>query len=344
MSTAEKITEEKKITRKDFMTDQAVRWCPGCGDYAVLVSVQNALAQLEKNKDDVVFVSGIGCSSRFPYYVDTYGFHTIHGRAVAVATGVKTANPKLDVWVISGDGDSLSIGGNHFIHAIRRNIGLKYLVFNNEIYGLTKGQYSPTTKQGAVTKSSPFGSLEQPFNPASLCIGAESSFYARVTDTNPKMMTEIFVAAAKHKGTAFIEILQNCVIFNNKTHEQITGKEFRDDNQLVLKHGEPMIFGQNKDKGIVLDKTELKVVRIGENGITEADVLKHDAHAESPNLAFMLSRFTLPQYPVPIGIIRQVDRPAYEEQLHAQIKHAKEKKKAVDLNQLLNSGDTWEVD
>jgi 2-oxoglutarate/2-oxoacid ferredoxin oxidoreductase subunit beta len=344
MSTAKAVTEEKKITRKDFMTNQAVRWCPGCGDYAVLVSVQNALAKLEKNKDDVVFVSGIGCSSRFPYYVDTYGFHTIHGRAVAVATGVKTANPKLDVWVISGDGDSLSIGGNHFIHAIRRNIGLKYLVFNNEIYGLTKGQYSPTTKQGAVTKSSPHGSLDQPFNPASLCVGAETSFYARVTDTNPKFMTEVFIEAAKHKGTAFIEILQNCVIFNNKTHEQITGKEFRDDNQLVLKHNEPMIFGKNKDKGIVLDKTELKVVRIGENGIKESDILKHDAHADSPNLAFMLSRLTLPQYPIPVGIIRQVERPVYEEQLHAQIKQAKQEKKAVDLNALLNSGDTWEVD
>ncbi|MBF0105314.1 MAG: 2-oxoacid:ferredoxin oxidoreductase subunit beta [Deltaproteobacteria bacterium] len=336
-------TVAPKLSRKDYMSDQAVKWCPGCGDYAILASVQNTFAQLGKNRDNTVFVSGIGCSSRFPYYMNTYGFHTIHGRAAAVATGIKIANPSLDVWVATGDGDSFSIGGNHFIHAIRRNIGIKILVFNNEIYGLTKGQYSPTSKQGVVTKSTPYGSLDRSFIPASLALGAEATFYARVVDTNPKHMTEIFTAAADHKGTAFVEILQNCVIFNDKTHRAITDKEMRDDNQLVLEHGKPMIFGKNRDKGLVMNGCDFKVVRLGEDGITENNLLVHDAHRESLNLAFMLSRLTLPEFPVPLGIFRQVARPAYEEQINSQIQEIKNKKGAGDLKRLLNSGGTWVV-
>ncbi len=338
------MNQQSKFTKKDYSSDQAVRWCPGCGDYAVLSSMQKTLAILERNKDEVVFVSGIGCSSRFPYYMETYGFHTIHGRAAAVATGVKVANPKLDVWVISGDGDSLSIGGNHFIHTIRRNVGLKFLVFNNEIYGLTKGQYSPTTRQGKVTRSSPYGSLERAFNPASVSIGAEATFYARVVDTNPKEMIDVFLQAAKHKGTAFIEILQNCVIFNNKTHEAVTSKETRAENQLHLKHGEPMIFGANQDKGLILEGAELKVVKIGEKGITEKDLLVHDMYAQSPNLAFMLSRIGLPQHPVPLGIFRQVDTPSYEELFYQQMEEVKDKKGEAKFKDLLHTGDEWQVE
>jgi len=335
--------EAKKLTKKDFMSDQDVRWCPGCGDYAILSAVQNALAKIGRKKEDVVFISGIGCSSRFPYYIDSYGFHTIHGRAPAVATGTKVANPDMDVWVVSGDGDSFSIGGNHFIHSLRRNIGIKYLIFNNEIYGLTKGQYSPTSQPGTVAKSTPYGSVDRAFMPGSLTIGAEATFFARVPDTSPKDMTELFVEIAKHKGNAVVEILQNCNIFNDKIFNDITAREYRAESQLLLKHGEPMIFGANKDKGIILDRAELKVVKIGENGITEKDILVHDAHAKSPNMAFMLSRMRLPEFPVPMGIFRQVDEPTYEEQVHNQINEVKKQKGKPDLQELLNSGETWTV-
>lgn len=344
--TKNKAVENKKTvsyTKKDFMTDQTVRWCPGCGDYAILNAVQNALAKIGRPKEDVVFISGIGCSSRFPYYVESYGFHTIHGRAPAVATGTKIANPNLDVWVVSGDGDSFSIGGNHFIHSLRRNIGIKYLIFNNEIYGLTKGQYSPTSKMGTVSKSTPFGSLDRAFLPASLSVGAEATFFARVPDTLPKDMTEVFVAASKHKGNAVIEILQNCVIFNDRVFADITARELRSDHQLYLEHGKPMIFGANRDKGIVLDGTELRVVTMGENGITEKDILVHDAHAKSPNIAFMLSRMTLPEYPVPMGIFRQVEEPTYEDLVNHQIEEIKAKRGKPDLQKLLASGETWTV-
>lgn len=335
--------ETSKLTKKDFVSDQAVRWCPGCGDYAVLTAVQNALADIGSSKKDTVFISGIGCSSRFPYYVDTYGFHTIHGRAPAIATGTKVANPNLDVWVISGDGDALSIGGNHFIHALRRNVDFKYIIFNNEIYGLTKGQYSPTSREGTKTKSTPYGSLDRTFTPASLSIGSEATFFARVADTTPKEMKELFAEASNHKGTAVIEVLQNCVIFNDKTHAEITARETRADRQLQLKHGQPMIFGANNDKGIVLDGTKFKVVKIGENGITEKDILVHNAHDESPVLAYMLSRMSLPDFPVPMGILRQVSAPTYDQQVVDQVGEIKKTKGMGDLQKLLTGKDTWNI-
>lgn len=332
-----------EYTKKDFTSDQTVRWCPGCGDYAILTAVQNAMPKIHHRREDIVFVSGIGCSSRFPYYMNTYGFHSIHGRAPAVATGVKVANPHLDVWLVSGDGDSYSIGGNHFIHALRRNIGIKYLIFNNEIYGLTKGQYSPTSKVGTVSKSSPYGSVDRAFNPASLALGAEATFYARVADTSPKDMSEIFVAASNHRGTALIEILQNCLVFNDKVHAPITAREVREDNQLWLEHGKPMIFGAAKNKGIVMNGFEPKVVTIGENGVTEKDILVHDAHAAHPFLALMLSRMTLPQFPVPMGILRQIEQPTYEDQVNSQIKAVIEKKGPGNLQKLVTGNDTWTV-
>lgn len=337
-------TEIKKYTKKDFSSDQSVKWCPGCGDYSILSSMQTALAEIGHNKEETVFISGIGCSSRFPYYMSTYGFHGIHGRPMAVATGVKVANPKLDVWVVSGDGDSLSIGGNHFIHSIRRNIGIKYLIFNNQIYGLTKGQYSPTTKTGQITKSTPYGNIDRGFQAASLALGAEATFFARVVDTTPKDMKELFIKASQHKGTAVIEVLQNCVIFNDKTFSDITGKDVRADNQLILEHGKPMIFGANKDKGIVLDGVDLKVVQLGENGVTEKDILVHDAKRKSPNLAFMLAQMKLPEFPIPLGIFRDVAIEPFEDSLYRQINFVKEKRGGkADLKELLHRGETWTV-
>lgn len=336
------VEEKKKLTKKDFMSDQTVRWCPGCGDYAILTAVQNALAALDKPKEEYVFISGIGCSSRFPYYMGTYGFHTIHGRAPALATGTKLANPDLDVWVISGDGDSFSIGGNHFIHAVRRNVGLKYIIFNNEIYGLTKGQYSPTSQSGIVSKSSPYGSIDAPFNPAQLAIGAGTTFYARVADTSPKEMKEVFVEASKHEGTAVIEVLQNCVIFNDKVHAPVTAREARAEAQLKLEPGKPMIFGAENDKGIKLEGSKLKVVKLGENGVTEKDLLVHDPKDPSPVVPFLLSQMSLPEFPVPIGVIRAVDKPTYESQVVAQIKQVQAEKEK-DLQGLVNGKSTWKV-
>lgn len=335
--------ELQKLTRKDFASNQTVRWCPGCGDYAILSAIQNTLPQLGKKKEDFVFVSGIGCSSRFPYYMDTYGFHTIHGRAPAVASGVKIANPDLDVWVISGDGDSYSIGGNHFIHAIRRNVGLKYVVFNNQIYGLTKGQYSPTSQTGLVTKSSPYGNIDRPFNPAALAIGAGCTFYARVIDMSPKEMTEVFLRAAKHKGTALVEVLQNCVIFNDKTHAAITAKDVRADRLLKLEDGKPMLFGENRDKGLVLDGMGLKIVRVGVDGVSESDVLVHDASIKNSNYAFALAQLAQPDFPVPIGVFRDVVEPVYEEVLVDQIAAVRAKKPEAKLSALLRGDTSWEV-
>ncbi|RMG26645.1 MAG: 2-oxoacid:ferredoxin oxidoreductase subunit beta, partial [Bacteroidetes bacterium] len=272
------------LTRKDFTSDQTVRWCPGCGDYAILNAVRNALPQLGKKKEDFVFISGIGCAARFPYYMDTYGFHTIHGRAPAVATGTKLSNPELDVWIITGDGDSLAIGGNHFIHLLRRNVNVNVILFNNEIYGLTKGQYSPTSRQGQITKSTPYGALDRPFVAGELALGAQATFFARTIDANPKLMTQIFVDSSKHKGTSLIEVLQNCVIFNDNAFGHITDRAHQDDTQLHLEHGQPMIFGKEKNKGIRLNGLKLEVVTLGENGITEDDILVHDAHEPDPVL------------------------------------------------------------
>lgn len=334
---------QPKLTKKDFTSDQMVRWCPGCGDYAILSAIQNALPQIPEKKEDFVFISGIGCAARFPYYMNTYGFHTIHGRAPAVATGVKLANPQLSVWEITGDGDALAIGGNHFIHALRRNIDINILLFNNEIYGLTKGQYSPTSRFGQVTKSTPMGGIERPFSAGELALAAGGTFFARTIDTNPKLMTNIFVESSKHKGTSLIEILQNCVIFNDKAHGMVTGKDTKDDYQLHLEHGEPMLFGKEKEKGIRLNGFKLEVVTLGENGITESDILVHDAHESDTTVHNMLIRLSPPHFPMALGIIRAVAAPTYDQLVEQQYQQSLEKASFNSVEELLKSGNTWEV-
>lgn len=335
---------KEELTFRDFETDQDVRWCPGCGDYAILKAVQKTLPEIGKAKEDIVFISGIGCSSRFPYYVETYGFHTIHGRAPAVATGVKLANPKLSVWQVTGDGDALAIGGNHYIHALRRNIDINILLFNNEIYGLTKGQFSPTSATGIKTKSSPQGTVDRAFNPGKLALGAESNFFARAIDIDPKRMIDIFVQAEKHKGTSLIEILQNCIIFNDKVFSDVTAKDVKLDRQLWLEHGKPMIFGANANKGIVLNGLKLEVVTIGEDGITESDVLVHDAHEEDSTLHNLLINMSAPAFPVAFGIIRQVASSSFDENVWNQIDGEKQNAKFNSVDELMNSGVTWEID
>jgi 2-oxoglutarate ferredoxin oxidoreductase subunit beta len=333
-----------KLTFKDFKSDQEVRWCAGCGDHAILNTVHKAMANIGRPKEKYALISGIGCSSRFPYYMNTYAFHGIHGRALALASGTKSANPDLSVWVVTGDGDGLAIGGNHFIHAIRRNINMNVLLFNNEIYGLTKGQYSPTTKEGLVTKTSPFGTIEHPFNPGELVLGANGHFFARTIDVNMKHSQEMMLAAEEHQGTSIVEILQNCVIFNDKTHGYYTDKEHKLDRQLELKHGEKMIYGKNKDKGIMLEGMHLKAVTIGENGITEDDLLTHDAHEESPFLHWMLIHMSGPEFPIALGVIRSVSGTVYEEKMVKQIDEQKAKSKIKTMNDLLHSGATWTVE
>ena len=335
------MTENPTYKKKDFVSDQEVRWCPGCGDYAILSSVQQALTKIGKKKEDIVFVSGIGCSSRFPYYVNTYGLHTIHGRAPAFASGIKSTNPNLSVWIITGDGDGLSIGGNHLIHILRRNIDCNIILFNNEIYGLTKGQYSPTSQRGLVTKSTPYGSIDRSFTPAKLAIGAGATFFARTMDTDPKHMQDISLAAEEHRGTALIEAYQNCVIFNDGVHDLYTNRKTRDDHCVFIEHGQPMIFGKDKNKGIKLTGSKLEVVTIGENGVTEADLLIHDQTDE--RLAFMLAGMRGPEHPVAVGILYKVDDVHYDQQICAQVEEVKAKKGAGDMNKLLHSGDTWEI-
>ena len=305
--------------------------------------MQKALPALGKKKEDFVFISGIGCSSRFPYYMNTYGFHTIHGRAPAFATGIKLANPSLSVWQITGDGEALAIGGNHFIHALRRNIDINILLFNNEIYGLTKGQFSPTSKKGIKTKSNPHGTTDEPFSPSDLAIGAQGSFFARVVDTNPKLMQKIFTEAEEHRGTSLIEILQNCVIFNDKTFAAITGKEVKQNAQLILEDGKPMLFGAEMNKGIVLNGFKLEVVTIGENNVTEEDILVHDAKEHDPTLHAMLARMRPPEFPAALGIIRAVSRQTFDEGLLNQLEYEKENAKFKTVDELLKSGETWEV-
>jgi len=333
-------TAVKKYTFRDFQSDQEVRWCPGCDDYVILRSMLKALPEMEVKKEDVVFISGIGCSSRFPYYVDSFGMHSIHGRAPAIATGVKLANPDLSVWVITGDGDSLAIGGNHFIHMLRRNINLNVVLFNNEIYGLTKGQFSPTSLIGQKTKSSPYGNTQPPFQPGELAIGARARFFARIGGNNPKVMTSLFVEAEKFKGTSLIEVLQNCVIFNDGCHTHYTDKNVKEDQQLFLEHGKPMLFGKEKNKGLILNGIKLEVVTVGENGITQEDILVHDAKEHDVTLHQMLIRS---RYPLATGIIRSVDETSFEEreaELTAQVK-ANSPYSCVD--DLLKSGETYEV-
>lgn len=336
-------TITNKLTPKDFKSDQEVRWCPGCGDHAVLNAVQKALSELGIPRENFAFISGIGCSSRFPYYMNTYGFHGIHGRASAIATGVKIANPGLSVWQITGDGDALAIGGNHFIHIVRRNIDINIILFNNEIYGLTKGQYSPTSEKGLVTKTSPFGTIEEPFSVGELVIGAKGKFFARTVDANVTLSTQIYTEAARHQGTSVIEVLQNCVIFNDGIHEKVTGKEVRDDRTLILKHGQPMIFGKESDKGLILEGLKLKVVKIGENGITEKDILIHDAAEPNPGIQYMLANMKYPEYPVALGVIRAVPGATYEKELENQIEQVRSKSKIKNMDDLLNSGSVWDA-
>ncbi len=336
-----------QYTPQDFKSNQEVKWCPGCGDYSILAAVQRALPtvceELHYTKERFVFVSGIGCASRFPYYMNTYGFHSIHGRAAAIATGMKVANPHLTIWQISGDGDALAIGGNHFIHAIRRNIDINILLHNNQIYGLTKGQYSPTSKIGKVTKTSPFGSVEHPFNPGELVLGARGTFFARSLDVDVKLTEEIMVASAKHDGTSVTEILQNCVIFNDKTHIEITDKAVREDRTIVLRHGEPMVFGINRDKGLILEGMELKVVRIGHKGITEKDLLVHDAKTINPGVHMMLVNMQGPEMPVALGVIRAVPERTYNDRVRDQVAEVQTTAKIKCVDDLLHSGTTWEV-
>jgi len=333
-------TAEKKYTFKDFASDQEVRWCPGCDDYVILRSMQKALPEMGIKKEDVVFISGIGCSSRFPYYMNTYGMHGIHGRATAIASGVKLANPKLSVWVITGDGDAMAIGGNHFIHVLRRNINLNIILFNNEIYGLTKGQFSPTSLVGQKTKSSPYGNTQPPFLPGELAIGAQARFFARIGGNTPKEMTELFIQAEKFKGTSLIEVLQNCVIFNDGCFTQFTDKDVREDKQLHVEQGKPMIFGKEKNKGLILNGLKLEVVTIGENGITQEDLLVHNAKEKDPTLHQMLVRL---EYPLVTGIIRSYDDVTLEERedaLTAQVKSNSNFRKTDDL---FFSGETYNV-
>ena len=328
------------LTRKDFVSDQEVRWCPGCGDYAILAQMQKIMPELGIPKKDIVFISGIGCSSRFPYYMDTYGIHSIHGRAPTVATGLAIANPDLSIWVITGDGDGLSIGGNHLLHACRRNINLNIILFNNRVYGLTKGQYSPTSRQGYRSKSSPMGSIEQPLNPLSVALSAEATFVARTVDSNVKHLAETLQKAAEHKGTSFVEVYQNCVIFNPTEWDDISDRKVRDDNLLFLEHGERLIFGKDRDKGIALRNGFIpEVVQLG-NGTREEDLLVHDAHTESSHLAYLLSRV---EHPAIMGVFRNVQYPTYTEMLMGQVEEAKAKRGAGDLNKLFRAADLWEV-
>jgi 2-oxoglutarate ferredoxin oxidoreductase subunit beta len=338
------MTEILEYTLKDFKSETEVRWCPGCGDHAVLNSIQKAMATLGIKQEDFVVVSGIGCSSRFPYYMSTYGFHTIHGRAAAVATGVKCANPKLCVWEITGDGDALAIGGNHFIHVIRRNININLVLFNNKIYGLTKGQYSPTSDRGKVTKTSPQGTIENPFIPGQLVLGAGGTFFARAVDNNIKHSQEVFEEAAKHEGTSIVEVLQNCVIFNDGIHAEISDPKFREERQIFLKHGEPMIFGNQKDKGLVFDKGLLKVVTIGENGITRDDILIHDVTEPNGYIHQQLIGMKLPDFPVAMGVIRAVKALVYDQMMEKQIADVKSKARIKSIDDLLSSGNTWVVE
>ncbi|WP_405443197.1 2-oxoacid:ferredoxin oxidoreductase subunit beta [Streptomyces niveus] len=337
---------EAKQTMKDFKSDQEVRWCPGCGDYAVLAAVQGFMPDLGLAKENIVFVSGIGCSSRFPYYMNTYGMHSIHGRAPAIATGLATSRRDLSVWVVTGDGDALSIGGNHLIHALRRNVNLKILLFNNRIYGLTKGQYSPTSEVGKITKSTPMGSLDAPFNPVSLAIGAEATFVARTVDSDRKHLTSVLRQAADHPGTALVEIYQNCNIFNDGAFEALKDKERAQEAVIRLEHGEPIRFGADGSKGVVRDPATGDLIVVPVTPDNEHQILIHDAHATSPTTAFALSRLADPDtlHHTPIGVLRSIRRPVYDTLMNEQLDTAVEQHGKGDLSQLLAGNDTWTVE
>lgn len=330
------------LVKKDFVSDQDVRWCPGCGDYAILASVQQVFPEFGIPREKFVVVSGIGCASRFPYYMNTFGFHAIHGRAPAVATGIKIANPELSVWIATGDGDSFSIGGNHLIHTLRRNLDVKILVFDNRIYGLTKGQASPTSETGKVTKSSPYGTVDRPFNPLALAIGAGATFVARSVDTYATHLREVLRVAGAHRGTAFVQIYQNCNIFNDGAFDSVREKDLRDDNVIHLEHGKPLIFGKNRDRGIRLGTScRPEVVTLG-GDIGEKDLLVHDETAP-PAYAFLLAQLEPPDFPTPIGVLRKVEAPTFDESVREQVRRVTEKKGPGDLARLMASGETWVV-
>ena len=327
----------------DFASDQDIRWCPGCGDYSILAQTKKVFAKLGIDRSKTVFISGIGCSSRFPYYMNTYGLHTIHGRATAVATGLKTVRPDLMVWVITGDGDGLSIGGNHLMHAIRRNLDINIVLFNNRIYGLTKGQYSPTSPLGKTTMSSPMGAIDNPLHPLSIAIGCEATFVARSIDTNIKHLGEVLKRAAEHPGTAFVEVYQNCNVFNDGAWDYATDRDTKAETTLELMHGKPLIFGKNRDKGIRLNGLEPEVVQLG-NGIAEDDLLFHDERSPEPSLAYLLSRMRHEDgFPEPIGVFRSVERPRYDVMINEQVEKATSDRGKGDLEKLFRSGDTWDV-
>jgi 2-oxoglutarate ferredoxin oxidoreductase subunit beta len=327
---------------KDYKSDQYVRWCPGCGDHAALNCLHKAMAKLGIPPHQMAVLSGIGCSSRLPYYMSSYGFHTIHGRGAAIATGVKVARPDLSVWLITGDGDCLAIGGNHFIHAVRRNIDMNIVLMNNKVYGLTKGQYSPTSDRGYISKSSPYGTVEDPFIPAELTLGARGTFFARAIDVDLQNLTDVFEASARHKGASVVEVLVNCVIYNHGTHAAIADKEHRADRTIFLRHGEKMLFGKNSEKGLVLDGLQLKAVTIGQDGYTIDDILVHDAHEKSITMHTMLSMMG-DGLPVAMGVIRDTEAPVYDEAVHRQLDEVKAQKTARTLNEMLMSGEKWEI-
>lgn len=335
--------EAKVLTKTDFESDQEIRWCPGCGDYAILAAVQKLVPTLGIPKEKFVFISGIGCSSRFPYYMNTYGFHTIHGRAMAFATGVKIANPDLSVWVVTGDGDALSIGGNHFIHTLRRNLDINVLLFNNRIYGLTKGQYSPTSEQGKKTKSTPYGSLDYPINAASLAIAANATFVARSFDVNTPHLIEVLRQAQEHRGLSFVEIYQNCNIFNDGAFEPMVGRQVRSDGLVDLVHGKPLIFGKDGNKGIRIHNNQPEVVTLGQNGISEKDLYVHDETVENPTISYMLSQMDYPRFPVPMGVLRKVNRPSYEKMVHEQNSRILTEKGPGSLEKLIVGKETWDI-
>ena len=340
MSTTIPAASLQPLTRQDFVSDQMVRWCPGCGDFAILAAVQRVMPELGIARENIVFISGIGCSSRFPYYMNTFGVHSIHGRAPTLATGLALANPELTLFVVTGDGDGLSIGGNHLLHILRRNVNLNILLFNNRIYGLTKGQYSPTSLPGHKTKSSPMGTVEQSLNPISVALAAEATFVARTVDVQSQHLTEVIRAAVAHRGASFVEIYQNCNIFNDHAWEYVTEKDQRDDRQLLLEHGKPMLFSGGK-KGIRLRGMTPEVVSMEDATIDE--ILVHDAHAPSPHLAFMLSRMNFPEHPVPMGVFRSVEKPDYAHAVVDQVVTAQSQKGKGDLAKLLRGAETWTV-
>lgn len=335
------------LSKKDFASDQMVRWCPGCGDFMILNTMQKAFAAMQLPKEKIVCVSGIGCSSRLPYYLETYGIHSIHGRAAATATGVKLSRPELSVWIVTGDGDCMAIGGNHFIHAVRKNIDMNIIIFNNKIYGMTKGQASPTTPEGTKTKTSPEGAFERSFNIGELTIGAHGTFFARVPDTDPKLMESVLIAAEQHKGTSVVEVLQNCVVFTDGIHEQITGKDTSKDNQVVLEDGQPMIYGKDRNKGLTASGLKLKPVTLDENsnGEKEPEVLTHNAQRPDPEVHLALVRMQIPEYPVAMGVIRNVTDSSFDDRLHTSIKKHRENTRYNSVSDLFKkSGNTWDVE